>query len=115
VTLYHGVTLDGVGREGDNGRRHPTIEDGVMIGAGAQILGGITIGEHAKIGANSVVTSNIPANVTALGIPARVVGGDNKARAYGLPSMEELDKLSAKVDSLFENMQTIRNNKKDAA
>ncbi|HPF78412.1 MAG TPA: serine O-acetyltransferase [Alphaproteobacteria bacterium] len=112
VTMYHGVTLGGVGRDGDNGRRHPTVEDGVMIGAGAQILGGITIGKKAKIGANSVVTSNIPPNVTALGIPARVVGGDDKARAYGLPSREELEKLMDKVDLLFDDVQSI---KKDAA
>ncbi|HPD82717.1 MAG: serine O-acetyltransferase [Alphaproteobacteria bacterium] len=112
VTMYHGVTLGGVGRDGDNGRRHPTVEDGVMIGAGAQILGGITIGKKAKIGANSVVTSNIPPNVTALGIPARVVGGDDKARAYGMPSREELDLLMQKVDNIFQDVQAI---KKDAA
>jgi serine O-acetyltransferase len=110
--MYHGVTLGGVGRDGDNGRRHPTVEDGVMIGAGAQILGGITIGKKAKIGANSVVTSNIPPNVTALGIPARVVGGDDKARAYGMPSREELDQLMQKVDDIFQDVQAI---KKDAA
>lgn len=108
VTLYHGVTLGGVGREGDNGRRHPTVGNGVMIGAGAQILGGITIGDKAKIGANSVVTSNIPANVTALGIPARVVGGDDKARAYGMPSREELDKLLAKVQLIFDDVEEIK-------
>jgi serine O-acetyltransferase len=108
VTLYHGVTLGGVGREGDNGRRHPTIEDGVMIGAGAQILGGITIGKRAKIGANSVVTHNIPANVTALGIPARVVGSDDRARPYGLPSKAELDKLSEKVSTLFDDVKAIK-------
>lgn len=114
VTLYHGVTLGGVGREGDNGRRHPTVEDGVMIGAGAQVLGGITIGSKAKIGANSVVTHNIPENVTALGIPARVVGGDERARAYGMPSQAELDKLTAKVDTLFDDVKAIKS-KKDAA
>lgn len=112
VTLYHGVTLGGVGREGDNGRRHPTIGDGVMVGAGAQILGGITIGNKAKIGANSVVTHNIPENVTALGIPARVVGGDDKARAYGLPSRVELDHLLEKVQVIFDDVEAI---KKDVA
>ena len=114
VTLYHGVTLGGVGRDGDNGRRHPTVEDGVMIGSGAQILGGITIGEKAKIGANSVVTHNIPANTTALGIPARIIGGDNKARAYGMPTRDELDKLMLKVDTLFEDVNSIKN-KEDGA
>ncbi|MAZ75779.1 MAG: serine O-acetyltransferase [Micavibrio sp.] len=108
VTLYHGVTLGGVGRDGDNGRRHPTVEDGVMIGAGAQVLGGITVGEKAKIGANSVVTQNIPANVTALGIPARVVGSDDRARPYGMPSKEELDQLTSKVDTLFDDVKAIK-------
>ena len=114
VTLYHGVTLGGVGRDGDNGRRHPTVEDGVMIGAGAQILGGITIGKKAKIGANSVVTHNVPENVTALGIPARVVGGDERARPYGMPSKDELDQLASKVDTLFDDLKAIKS-KKDAA
>jgi serine O-acetyltransferase len=112
VTMYHGVTLGGVGRDGDNGRRHPTVGNNVMIGAGAQILGGITIGDKSKIGANSVVTSNIPPNVTALGIPARVVGGDDKARAYGLPSRKELDQLMQKVDNIFDDVKAI---KKDVA
>lgn len=112
VTMYHGVTLGGVGRDGDNGRRHPTIGNSVMVGAGAQILGGITIGDKAKIGANSVVMHNIPANVTALGTPARVVGGDDKARAYGLPSRVELDGLLEKVQEIFDDVEAI---KKDAA
>jgi serine O-acetyltransferase len=112
VTMYHGVTLGGVGRDGDNGRRHPTVGNGVMLGAGAQILGGITIGDKAKIGANSVVTHNIPVNVTALGIPACIVGSDCKARAYGLPSRDELDTLMHKVDKIFEDVQSI---KKDVA
>ncbi len=103
VTLYHGVTLGGVGRDGDNGRRHPTVEDGVTIGSGAQVLGGITIGAKAKIGSNSVVTQTIPPNVTALGIPARIIGGDDKARAYGLPSRDELGKLMNKVETLYDD------------
>lgn len=108
VTIYHGVTLGGVGREGDNGRRHPTIGNQVMIGAGAQILGGITVGDNAKIGANSVVVSDVPENATALGIPARIIGGDNKARAYGLPSREELEQLSQKVENLFKDIEIIK-------
>lgn len=112
VTMYHGVTLGGVGRDGDNGRRHPTVGNNVMLGAGAQILGGITIGDKAKIGANSVVTHDVPANMTALGIPARVVGCDNRARPYGLPSRVELDGLVKKVETLFDDVQTI---KKDVA
>lgn len=72
VTLFHGVTLGGIG--GAPGvKRHPTVENGVLIGTGTAVLGDITIGENAKIGANSVVLENIPAYSTAVGSPARVV------------------------------------------
>lgn len=75
VTIYHGVTLGGTGK--DNGKRHPTIEDDVMIGAGAKLLGAIIVGEHAKIGAGAVVLSDIPKNTTVVGIPAKVVKENN--------------------------------------
>jgi serine O-acetyltransferase len=71
VLIYQGVTLGGVSL--DPGKRHPTIEAGVVIGSGAKILGNITIGENTKIGANSVVVKSVPANCTAVGIPAKVV------------------------------------------
>lgn len=71
VTLYHGVTLGGTGK--DKGKRHPTIGNNVTIGAGAKVLGPITIGDRVKIGANSVVLKNIPADSTAVGIPAKVI------------------------------------------
>ncbi len=70
-TLYQGVTLGGTGK--DVGKRHPTLEDGVMVGAGAKVLGPLTIGSNAKIAAGAVVLDDIPANSTAVGIPARVV------------------------------------------
>lgn len=91
VTIYHGVTLGGVGREGQiSGKRHPTICDGVIIGSGAQVLGDITIGKNAKIGSNSVVTSDIPEGCTAVGVPAKTVKCSETARAYGMPTSEEL-------------------------
>ncbi|WPC42148.1 serine O-acetyltransferase EpsC [Clostridium sp. JS66] len=71
VTLYHGVTLGGTGK--DKGKRHPTVGSNVTIGAGAKILGPITIGDNVKVGANSVVLKNVPSNTTAVGIPARVI------------------------------------------
>lgn len=109
VTIYHGVTLGGVGRTGTvNGKRHPTVESGVIIGSGAQLLGDITIGEGAKIGANSVVMTDIPAHATAIGIPARVVGGDDKARAYGMPSREEMADLITTMDCLIREMGKIK-------
>ena len=69
VTLYHGVTLGGTGK--DVGKRHPTIEDNVLVGTGAKVLGPITIGKGAKIGANAVVVKNVPAKATAVGSPAK--------------------------------------------
>ena len=75
VTLYQGVTLGGTGKE--TGKRHPTIEDNVMISAGAKILGSFTIGENSKIGAGSVVLNEVPPNSTVVGVPGRVVKQDN--------------------------------------
>lgn len=71
VTLYHGVTLGGTSWV--KGKRHPTIEDGVVIGAGAQILGPITVGSRAKVGSNAVVVKNVPGGTTAVGNPARII------------------------------------------
>lgn len=75
VTLYQGVTLGGTGKE--HGKRHPTIEDNVMISAGAKILGSFTIGANSKIGAGSVVLNEVPANSTVVGVPGRVVKRNN--------------------------------------
>ena len=69
VTLYHGVTLGGTGK--DKGKRHPTVGDNVVIGAGAKVLGPILVGDNAKIGANAVVVKNVPNGATAVGIPAK--------------------------------------------
>lgn len=67
VMLYHGVTLGGTGKQ--KNKRHPTVEDNVMIGAGTIVLGPVTIGANTKIGAGSVVTQDLPPNVTAVGSP----------------------------------------------
>lgn len=71
VTIYHGVTLGGVGLE--KGKRHPSIGNNVVIGAGAKVLGPIEIGENSRIGANSVVLRSIPKDKTAVGIPAKIL------------------------------------------
>jgi serine O-acetyltransferase len=81
-TLYHGVTLGGT--SWNKGKRHPTLENGVVIGAGAKILGPITLGAGAKVGSNAVVVKDVPANATAIGIPARILEDapvDKKAEA----------------------------------
>ena len=70
-TLYHGVTLGGT--SWNKGKRHPTLEQGVVIGAGAKVLGPITISKNAKIGSNAVVVKDVPENATAVGIPARIL------------------------------------------
>ncbi|MEW5770262.1 MAG: serine O-acetyltransferase [Pseudomonadota bacterium] len=71
VTLYHGVTLGGT--TWNKGKRHPTLGDGVVVGAGAKVLGAITLGEQVRVGANSVVVKDVPAHRTVVGIPGRVV------------------------------------------
>jgi serine O-acetyltransferase len=86
-TLYHGVTLGGT--SWSKGKRHPTLESGVIVGAGAKILGPITIGAGAKIGSNAVVVKDVPAGATAVGIPARILDAekdkvrDQQARKLG--------------------------------
>lgn len=75
VTLYQGVTLGGTGKE--TGKRHPTLEDNVMVSAGAKIIGSFTVGENSKIGAGSVVLEEVPPNCTVVGVPGRIVKRDN--------------------------------------
>ena len=71
VTIYHGTTLGGTGKE--KGKRHPTVGDNVVIGAGAKVLGNINIGSNSKIGSNSVVINDVPKGATVVGIPGKVV------------------------------------------
>ena len=78
VTLYHGVTLGGT--SWNKGKRHPTLEDGVVIGAGAKVLGPITIAAGAKVGSNAVVTKPVPAGATAVGNPARVLDHSDESK-----------------------------------
>src|SRR4249920_3547741 len=78
VTLYHGVTLGGT--SWNKGKRHPTLGNGVVAGAGAKMLGPIHVGDSAKIGSNAVVVRDVPAGATAVGTPARVVTADDRER-----------------------------------
>ena len=92
VTIYHMVTLGGISPSIDsnnqrNIKRHPTLKDNVVVGSGAQILGPVIIGENAKIGANAVVTKDVPENAVMIGIPAKNVGTaptDKKFTPYGI-------------------------------
>ncbi len=112
VTLYHGVTLGGIAPSVDsasqvNRKRHPTIGDGAIVGSGAQVLGPITVGAGARVGATAVVVKDVPAGVTVAGLPARVGGGRDKTHpekfaAYGTPSPDLPDPMSRAVDGLLE-------------
>ena len=85
VTLYQNITLGGRGGI-TNGKRHPTLKDNVMVGAGAVVLGAITIGEGARIGANAIVVKDMPEGSTAVSVPAEIKQIENKECSYGLPS-----------------------------
>src|SRR5215813_8840677 len=76
VTLYQGVTLGGTGKE--HGKRHPTVEDNVVVGGGAKILGNIVVGKNCRIGAGSVVLRNVPDNATVVGVPGHIVFREGK-------------------------------------
>lgn len=90
VTIYQGVSLGGVSLS--KIKRHPTLKDGVIVGAGAKVLGNITIGENAKIGANSVVIKDVPADSTAVGIPARVLDKTREKEANAANKLPDIDK-----------------------
>jgi serine O-acetyltransferase len=83
VTLYQGVTLGGTGK--DKGKRHPTLGNRVVVGAGAKVLGNITVGDDAKIGAGSVVLKDVPADATVVGIPARVIAQNGRRTLHIAP------------------------------
>lgn len=102
--LYQGVTLGGTGKE--TGKRHPTLEEGVMVSAGAKVLGPVRIGEHSKIGAGSVVLKDVPPYSTVVGVPGRVVKQDGRRVAdmdqirLPDPIMEEFERLNKRVYEL---------------
>ena len=100
VTLYQGVTLGGTGKE--TGKRHPTIEDNVMISAGAKILGSFTIGANSKIGAGSVVLEEVPPNCTVVGVPGRIVKRENET----IPR-ESMDQIHL-PDPIKEDIQNLQ-------
>ena len=111
-TLYHGVTLGGT--TWNKGKRHPTLGRGVVIGAGAKLLGPIAVGDGARVGSNAVVVKDVPAGATAVGIPARVILGEqDKTReekaarlgfsAYAVTSKAEDDPLAKAVQGLLDH------------
>jgi len=115
VTLFQGVTLGGTGKQ--RGKRHPTIGSHVVVGAGAKVLGPITIGDYVKIGANSVVLQDVPDHSTVVGIPGRIVRiKDERVADDALmdhihipdPIADKLIELQVQIDTLRKEMENIR-------
>lgn len=116
VTLYQGVTLGGTGKE--QGKRHPTIGNNVLIGAGAKILGSFTIGDNCKIGAGSVVLKDVPSNSTVVGVPGRIiirndirVNNDLDQVHLPDPVMNDIDELKAENARLRLRVSKLENDR----
>ena len=118
VTLYHDVTLGGVAPSIDSDaqrgvKRHPTLQDDVIIASGAQIIGPITVGKCARVGANSVVLKDVPERTTVVGVPARAVSGVKKDRmderfaAYGVGNHDIPDPVFKVMDGLLDKVQSL--------
>jgi len=113
VTLYQGVTLGGTSL--DRGKkRHPTLEDGVIVGAGAKVLGAFTVGKGARVGANAVVLNDVPAGVSVAGIPAKIIGERPKPEAaapflpYGTPCDDTPDPIACQLSVLHGEVARLR-------
>ena len=113
VTLYQGVTLGGTGKE--KGKRHPTLEDGVLVATGAKVLGSIVIGANSKVGAGSVVLKDVPVNSTVVGIPGKVVIQDGVKVKRDLnhqdmpdPVMDKCDGMEMKIAALQREIETLK-------
>ena len=114
VTIYQNVTLGGTNPSGGvGGKRHPTLRNGVVIGSGAQVLGPIEVGEGAKIGANAVVTKDVPPGATVVGIPAKAVPIDTVHYSpgfipYGTPCGEDVDPVRVRICELENEIAELR-------
>jgi serine O-acetyltransferase len=109
VTLYHGVTLGGT--SWNKGKRHPTLADGVVVGAGAKILGPISIGERVRVGANSVVVKDVPADRTVVGVPGRIVdtrvGSARPVNGISLDHNLMPDPVAKSIACLIERIESL--------
>ncbi|MDP3730627.1 MAG: serine O-acetyltransferase EpsC [Candidatus Omnitrophota bacterium] len=105
VTLYQGVTLGGTGKE--KGKRHPTVGNNVVIGAGAKVLGNIKIGDNSYIGSNAVVIKDVPENSTVVGVPGRITKQDGKKMELSLDHVHVLDPLLQEIDELKKRLEQL--------
>lgn len=111
ITLYQGVTLGGTGKE--KGKRHPNIGDNVVIGAGAKILGNITIGENSYVGANAVVLKDVPPNSTVVGVPGRITRQDGKKFDSALDHTHVLDPIKQSLEEMEARLDEMEKKVKD--
>jgi serine O-acetyltransferase len=108
VTIYHGVTLGGTTMSA--GKRHPTLQDGAVVGAGAKVLGNITIGANSRIGANAVVVKPVPANSVVVGVPGQIVTRSRRRSEGGQPDLDHTsmpDTLGVALASLIGRVETL--------
>jgi serine O-acetyltransferase len=105
VTLYQGVTLGGTGKE--RGKRHPTVGNNVVIGAGAKVLGNIKIGNNSYIGSNAVVIKDIPDNSTVVGVPGRITKQDGNKIELNLDHVHVLDPLLQEIEELKKRLENL--------
>ncbi|HOX53931.1 MAG: serine O-acetyltransferase [Candidatus Omnitrophica bacterium] len=106
ITLYQGVTLGGTGKE--KGKRHPTIGNNVVVGAGAKILGNIEVGDNSYVGANAVVIKNVPPNSTVVGVPGRITKQDGKKMDVDLDHIHILDPIMQQIDDLQKQINDLK-------
>ena len=114
VTLFQGVTLGGTGKE--KGKRHPTLRNNVVVGAGAKVLGNITLGDNVRVGANAVVIRDVPANAVVVGVPGRVVKHEGRAfpginldhTVLPDPLAQALEKLQHEIDLIEDQLKQHR-------
>lgn len=109
-TLYHGVTLGGTTWK--KGKRHPTLRDNVIIGAGAKVLGPITLGNNSKVGSNAVVVTDIPNDSTAVGIPAKIIESGEKLKKFSAYAVEKNSKDPV-LQSIDEILKTLEKQQKE--
>jgi len=105
VLLYQGVTLGGTGLE--KGKRHPTIGNNVVIGAGAKVLGNITVGDNSYIGSNAVIIKDVPANSTVVGVPGRITKQEGKKIDISLDHIHVLDPIMQQIEELEKRIEKL--------